>query len=1579
MLPPLALMLYLIAPVLSSISFSRLKDFPTLNSMALITWVDPPSSMMISTAGCSFFNKDYQETVFTTERYEIPEIGQFRYIPSTNSFILFDGLENTLFRHYDSNCNLLFTSHTDLAYNNSVRITGMTLLKDPDVFLIVWPEDTWTMTFTYYNTRTLKMKSNRLRLEKETSSAMGTVCFERRMNELICGISYETYYEINVYDISNYDNQYGNYQYDVITHTTLDVSSLEGGTAMIERGKILRFSDTILFFCLTLRSDNRPTYCSRIIDDELTMTDIKLHLDMCKNDYTIFNIKPEEGFLICLSEGRYYFKKLFEDLDFNDGYANNIPRNALMPKRAVLGEAKYFSNSDIRLVVSSNNYVGVMENNIPECENSNVVISQNGEIEFSVSIPNRVIVDTYYIDFVEGPDVGALKIKGTDSDSDIDVEYLTLYKDFESYTFVYQPNGCELKEKSIKYTIYNRHMLSSQICSMTLSTCYSSCGSCDEVGNDIEHKCTSCAENFYPLIDKQTNCVNEKTKPENYYYNNGQYEHCYETCGECDDIGDDSDNKCTTCKSGYMLNPLNDKICIKECDNKWYIDKENNEYTCTDECGEIYKNYRDDTKECIYDCKLNNTFYYEYKCIDTCPSDTKEYNNECVDSCSLNTFEYANSCYDKCPDGLLKEDTKCVTKCSTGKVLYKGECIDTCPSDTLIYNDQCLTSCPDDHQYEYIGQCVSSCPDDTFEYEHKCLLDCESFLYKDTLNHKCINCKSNSQYLYNNECISSLPTDTFISNDTYNIISSCFYQIDSSTIGTYYNIESQCIHQCPSGNFFYNTTISACSQCYSTCLTCESIGDATSHNCTTCNEGLTHYLPYFPSNCLPICEHYWKYTTSIECLSQCDLYTIEDTNECVEHCDTSTYVTYNKKCLTECPSGYKEENNTCIDSRKNMLDKESNATKIIDSIKGDLANIIDDIDSITAEIVKKENVTIQLYPTDEIDKANEQSKNNNISRIDFSQCEEEIRRQLDMNIDDKIYILKYDIESSDGTIATKIKAFDDKGKEINIGTICSNVSIDISTPIEISNETLSYLNNGIDIYNASDPFFNDICVPYTSSDNKDITLTDRQNDIYIQQNYCYNGCEYSCIDTVTKTAKCKCSSSSLDLNTSSVSSPIDLDDETLILSSFNSLKSSSIKVIKCYTVIITFEYLKHNIGFWLFLSLTIFEFIIGICSTICGYERLYAYLHKFAGNSKEDAGAAPPHLNILDEIEAYPNGKRDSTDALYKTPKNKKYYSANNNYTSSNISSFETHYGSNQLTSSKINLKNSKTYRDGCSNVNRFTETAVDDDNNNNIIKYKIASKKTDEEIIQTTTKIKNSEEQNESPQTEIENYDELDFEDAMLNDKRNFFAIYWSFLSNKQMLLSICFNKNPFAPSLIRLYLAVITISLFFVFNALLFKDDFISNRYHNSKGNFDFVYIITNEFSKCVIASFITSFMNFIISFIFSHYAMSRVIKEEGNKGKKFLIDIRKEIRCLRIKYAVSILVLFIIFVLMWYYVTVFCAVFHNTQSAWLEGSLITLIFNNLLSLVLLMISALLRFASVKCKSLVCFKVSNIFSEFS
>ena len=43
---------------------------------------------------------------------------------------------------------------------------------------------------------------------------------------------------------------------------------------------------------------------------------------------------------------------------------------------------------------------------------------------------------------------------------------------------------------------------------------------------------------------------------------------------------------------------------------------------------------------------------------------------------------------------------------------------------------------------------------------------------------------------------------------------------------------------------------------------------------------------------------------------------------------------------------------------------------------------------------------------------------------------------------------------------------------------------------------------GIDIFNANDDFFNDICHNYESSDNKDIILTDRRKDIYQNATFC---------------------------------------------------------------------------------------------------------------------------------------------------------------------------------------------------------------------------------------------------------------------------------------------------------------------------------------------------------------------------------------------------------------------------------------------------------------------------------------------
>ena len=58
-----------------------------------------------------------------------------------------------------------------------------------------------------------------------------------------------------------------------------------------------------------------------------------------------------------------------------------------------------------------------------------------------------------------------------------------------------------------------------------------------------------------------------------------------------------------------------------------------------------------------------------------------------------------------------------------------------------------------------------------------------------------------------------------------------------------------------------------------------------------------------------------------------------------------------------------------------------------------------------------------------------------------------------------------------------------------------------------------FKEKGVDIFNINDKFFNDICNPYSESNN-DMILSDRVN--YIYQNYtlCEEGCTYDNYDEV---------------------------------------------------------------------------------------------------------------------------------------------------------------------------------------------------------------------------------------------------------------------------------------------------------------------------------------------------------------------------------------------------------------------------------------------------------------------------------
>ena len=65
---------------------------------------------------------------------------------------------------------------------------------------------------------------------------------------------------------------------------------------------------------------------------------------------------------------------------------------------------------------------------------------------------------------------------------------------------------------------------------------------------------------------------------------------------------------------------------------------------------------------------------------------------------------------------------------------------------------------------------------------------------------------------------------------------------------------------------------------------------------------------------------------------------------------------------------------------------------------------------------------------------------------------------------------------------------------------CSEVKVDIYSPVNLNQDYLDLIeqikDQGYDIFNPNDSFYNDICTPYNSMDETDVIIKDRKVDFY---------------------------------------------------------------------------------------------------------------------------------------------------------------------------------------------------------------------------------------------------------------------------------------------------------------------------------------------------------------------------------------------------------------------------------------------------------------------------------------------------
>ena len=80
-----------------------------------------------------------------------------------------------------------------------------------------------------------------------------------------------------------------------------------------------------------------------------------------------------------------------------------------------------------------------------------------------------------------------------------------------------------------------------------------------------------------------------------------------------------------------------------------------------------------------------------------------------------------------------------------------------------------------------------------------------------------------------------------------------------------------------------------------------------------------------------------------------------------------------------------------------------------------------------------------------------------------------------------------------------------------------------------------------------------------------------------------------------------------------------------------------------------------------------------------------------------------------------------------------------------------------------------------------------------------------------------------------------MDYEYAVIYDKRSYLRIYWSFLVDTQIILGTFCTENYLQLFVIKLSFLICTFQISFFLNALFYTDEYISDAYHND-GVLDF-----------------------------------------------------------------------------------------------------------------------------------------------
>ena len=744
---------------------------------------------------------------------------------------------------------------------------------------------------------------------------------------------------------------------------------------------------------------------------------------------------------------------------------------------------------------------------------------------------------------------------------------------------------------------------------------------------------------------------------------------------------------------------------------------------------------------------------------------------------------------------------------------------------------------------------------------------------------------------------------------------------DSSNIREYINCYNQLL------GYYLDSFGSFFKKCFYSCKTCQKEGNESYHNCIECKENYIYEVNcnnykncYESEPSIHINNSLIKYTTgnlgessefpeTNDFSSKNKMTHILINNENRNKIQKKIITTFNTEVIYECLSDENSLNINCI------FVNVTNNTEILNIIRDNISTIYD-LENKKSQIIQvDENIIYQITNNkNELELLKGGFLNNqNLSILDLGQCETTLKETYHINESDYLIYIKREkinIKASEKDIQYEV--YDPYNiTKLNL-SYCKGDIINIYTKTELSEETNEIYEQmksmGYNMLDINDPFYQDICTPFKYLYDNDIILSDRIKYIYYNNDsQCLSNCDFSFYLSNSLYLNCTC-----EVILEEKGNEAKFSGKKIYESFYDVLKYSNFKVLKCYKLIFNASIFKKNSG--MFTIITMFSIYLSSL-IICIIKRI------------------SPLLIILEKIASKKDKK--SSEIVVFTRKKK--------------------------SCKTFKKKRHKMILSSPPNKKRLSKKRHTNETN------KVKNFDKDKEISSVMKSLK-EEKKVEPKKLDAFELNELEFEDAITQDKRTFIQIYWNLLCREHRIIFTFLICNDYNLLYIKFARFIFLVASDIAINVFFFSDDSMHKIFLNY-GKYDFLQQIPQIIYTTIISQLLEVFLCYL-SLTDKHIYQIKNLKQPDEK--------EKILKCIKLKLSGFFVFTFIVFGFYCYAVGAFCAVYQNTQLIFLKDSLFSFLLGLLYPFALYLFPTGLRILSFKFRIKCMYILSDIIPFF-